>query len=354
MVTFAVSQKGASHVVSGLPCQDYSLSYESSEKDVQIVVVCDGHGSKIHVRSDVGARIAAESAKDVLLQFAENHSGSSVFEKDYGSGTVRTDDHDIDPLWQKAKSEADMTEFENLRAKQLAEYQAQIADHPREEILIRELCARVCEKWKAEIQKDSEERPFSDDEKECLGANPLEKAYGTTLMAYMRTPSYWLAIHIGDGRILCLEQNGSHNVEQKKNVDWKSLVPWDVNCFQNHTTSLCTSNAVDLFRYAFGRCGEKMQSPAVVFCCSDGIEDSFGDYDVSPKRLHEFYFKLLKMLTEVGVESAKEKMQTGFEKLSEIGSKDDMSLAGVVDLCAAQAFLKKRDKLMSPFARRRG
>ena len=105
MVTFAVSQKGASHVVSGLPCQDYSLSYESPEKDVQIVVVCDGHGSKIHVRSDVGARIAAESAKDMLLQFAENHKDASVFEKDYGSGTVHTDDHDVDPLWQKAKSE---------------------------------------------------------------------------------------------------------------------------------------------------------------------------------------------------------------------------------------------------------
>ena len=306
MVMFAVSQKGASHVVSGLPCQDYSLFYETPEKDVQIVVVCDGHGSKIHVRSDMGAKIAAETSRDVLLQFAERHKNQSVFEKEIGFGTARIDDHDEDPLWQNAKSEADMTEFENLRAKQLAEYQAQIADHPREEILIRELCARICEKWKAEIQKDSEERPFSDEEKERLGANPVEKAYGTTLMAYMRTPSFWIALHIGDGRLLYIDRVGK-GFEKKKYFEWKSLVPWDVNCFQNQTTSLCASNAVDLFRYSFGRSGEKVQSPAVVFCCSDGIEDSLGDYEVCPSRLHEFYLKLLEMLLEVGVESAKEK-----------------------------------------------
>lgn len=341
MVTFAVSQKGAGHIMSGLPCQDYSLSYESPENDVQVVVVCDGHGSKIHVRSDVGARIAAESAKEVLLRFAEKHKDSAIFEKDYGIGTVCTDDRDDDPLWQKAKSDADVSEFENLRERQLAEYRAQIADHPREEILIREVCAHICEKWKMGIQDDSARHPFSDGEKESLDANPLEKAYGTTLMAYMRTPSYWLALHIGDGRMLCLESSGTRNGEHKRDIGWKSLVPWDVNCFQNHTTSLCAPNAVDLFRYAFGKCDKYLHLPSVVFCCSDGIEDSFGDYDVTPKRLHDFYFKLLKMLAEVGVDPAKERMLRGFEKLSKIGSKDDMSLAGVVDFCAAQTLLKK-------------
>ena len=333
-ITFAVSQMGASHIVKGLPCQDYSLSYESPERDVQIIVVCDGHGSAVHCRSDVGAKFAAESAQKVLLEFAKEPNNVTVFGGKCGSGTSRTEFEDS--LWEVKKDESDLTEIERLRQEQSAEYQEQIADHPNAENAFRELCTCITENWKKSIQEHLKENPFLEREKELLGDRPPEKAYGTTLMAFLRTPSYWLAIHIGDGRILYIDHG--------KNGGWKPLVPWDVNCFQNQTTSLCASNAVDYFRYAFGTINDDKCSPAVVFGCSDGIEDSFGDYEVCPGYLHDFYFKLLKMLMEDGVDSSVEKMREGFAKLSERGSKDDMSLAGFVDFDAVPDILKKWEK----------
>lgn len=337
IITFAVSQMGASHIVKGLPCQDYSLSYESPEKDIQMIVVCDGHGSAAHCRSDVGAKFAAESAKKMLLRFATEPKSVSVFGGKCGSGTSRTEFEDS--LWEFQKDESDLTEIERLRQEQSAEYQEQIADHPKIEDVIRKFCTFISDDWKNSIQEHLKENPFSEREKGLLGDRPPEKAYGTTLMAFLRTPSYWLALHIGDGRILYIDHD--------KNGEWKPLVPWDMNCFQNQTTSLCASNAVDCFRYAFGKSGDDKSSPVVVFGCSDGIEDSFGDYEVCPDYLHDFYFKLLKMLQEDGVDSSVEKMREGFTKLSERGSKDDMSLAGFVDLDAVPDLLKKWEKQKS-------
>lgn len=336
-ITFAVSHIGASHIVKGLPCQDYSLSYESPEKDIQIIVVCDGHGSDAHCRSDVGAKFAATSAQKKLLKFANEPKSVKFFSGKSGSGTSITEDEDY--LWGSPKDENELTEMERLRQEQSAEYQEQIADHSKIEDVVRKFCTFIMDDWKNSIQEHLRENPFSEREKELLGDNPPEKAYGTTLMAFLRTPSYWLALHIGDGRILYIDHD--------KSGEWKPLVPWDVKCFQNQTTSLCASNAVDCFRYAFGKSDGDKGSPAIVFGCSDGIEDSFGDYEVCPEYLHDFYFKLLKMLMEDGIDSSIEKMREGFAKLSERGSKDDMSLAGFVDLDAVPDLLKKWEKRKS-------
>ena len=46
-IIFNVTKMGASHVKSGKPCQDYSLSWESEDKQVQVAIVCDGHGGRL-------------------------------------------------------------------------------------------------------------------------------------------------------------------------------------------------------------------------------------------------------------------------------------------------------------------
>ncbi len=62
IIVFNATKRGASHVKKGTVCQDYSLSYNSPDGNVQVAIVCDGHGGDTYVRSDVGSRLAAEIA----------------------------------------------------------------------------------------------------------------------------------------------------------------------------------------------------------------------------------------------------------------------------------------------------
>ena len=117
-------------------------------------------------------------------------------------------------------------------------------------------------------------------------------------------------------------------------------VPWDCNCFQNYTTSLCNTEPVKLFRYAFDGTG---QFPAAVFCCSDGIEDSYGDYEIDPKKLHGFYRGLLDQFVKVGEETTLKKIENFLPVLSEKGSRDDMSLAAIINLDALQDGLEEQE-----------
>ena len=66
--TFNKSVIGASHIRSGKPCQDFSLSYQDG--NVKILVVCDGHGGSTYFRSDMGAEIAAKACLENLIDFA--------------------------------------------------------------------------------------------------------------------------------------------------------------------------------------------------------------------------------------------------------------------------------------------
>ncbi len=56
MRSFNFSCQGESHVACGKVCQDYSYSHVY-ENGNAISIVCDGHGGKRYVRSDVGAKI---------------------------------------------------------------------------------------------------------------------------------------------------------------------------------------------------------------------------------------------------------------------------------------------------------
>ena len=314
--TFAVSKIGAKHLPANVPCQDYSLEYNDGE--LQLIVVCDGHGSPSYVRSHVGAKLAAEIARDELLQFMRSPEARQFLEKRTGAVTARTDAGDS--CWS-AKL-ADMSETSQLHEEQAALYQQQIGNIQPQEMLIRDLCRKISEKWVAAIQKDAEEKPFTDTEKECLGKNDLVKAYGTTLISYVQASWGWLAIHVGDGRLLCLEE-GSESYEK-----WISPVPWDSKCFLNFTTSLCDKNPADSFRYAFDGTG---RFPLAVLACSDGIEDSVGDFETSPECMNRFLMLILLMYLEDGKEKAVARMDEGFYDMSLHGSKDDMSLAGIVN-----------------------
>ena len=315
--SFSISCVGASHLPKNVPCQDYSLCYESEDKKIKLIVVCDGHGSPTYIRSQDGSKFAAEITKKCILEFVKKQS-PELFLNRYGGVTACPEEQDR--LWMVPPDNKELTEFDIQKEEQAEIYKSQIKGNEKQEIVLRALFRNIFFKWHNAIVQDSVNRPFSEKEKAALGKNEIEKAYGTTLQAYVQTPFYWLAFHIGDGRLL-----GADDF-----LNWKPLVPWDCNCFQNLTTSLCNHNPIESFRYAFDGTGDYF--PTVVFSCSDGIEDSYGDYDVAPEKLHNFYSKLIILLRNQGMESFLSETQNFLPRLSEAGSKDDMSLAGVVDL----------------------
>lgn len=327
-IVFAISKVGASHLPKDMPCQDYSLKWE--DENVQLIIVCDGHGSKTYVRSDVGSRLAGEITKETLLNFVGN-TPHILFRNRKGAVTARPEWWD-DNLWgaspNKPIESMTETELENYEQNQL--FFEQVKDIRDIDSVFKLLFEEICMKWGEAIKKDSEGNPFTAEEKEALGNHGIEKAYGSTLMAFVKTPYYWFAFHIGDGRLITVDRH----------LDMVQPVPWDCNCFQNYTTSLCNTDAVKLFRYAFDGTG---QFPAAVFCCSDGIEDSYGDYDLKPDNLHRFYRGLLDQFVKVGEETTLKKLENFLPVLSEKGSRDDMSLAGIINLDALQDGLEEQE-----------
>lgn len=342
--SFALSKTGASHLPKGIPCQDYSLSWESEDGRNLIVIVCDGHGSSTYVRSDIGSKLAAEITKAKLMDFITT-TNPSVFLNRQGAVTARPSLDDSKWGLPPSKPITSMTEVEILLYKQNQQFCQQVKEIREQDTIIYGVIEQIYYEWLDSIKKDSAENPFSDIERAALGNNELVKAYGTTLMAYAQTPFYWLAFHIGDGRI----------VATNRNLNWYQPVPWDCNCFQNFTTSLCNKNPLISFRYAFNGMGE---FPVAVLCCSDGIEDSYGDFDIAPSYLLNFYTGLLNTTQVESKDGFLEKLNVFLPKLSAAGSKDDMSLAGFVCLDAIRDGLKEcelrnqRDKLNAEHAER--
>ena len=313
-IVFNVTKMGASHLKSGKPCQDYSLSWESENKDVQVAIVCDGHGGDTYVRSDVGSKLAAEIALTNIRCFVDTVS-PSVFLGRSAAVTARPDGDDYLFPSTKKREEKELTESEIQQQEQDKTFYSAVEKVREQDNLFCRLFASIYLQWKEAIHKDSEEKPFTDAEKACLKNAEIVKAYGSTLMAFVRTPLYWFAFHIGDGKLLCCNRN----------LDWKEPVPWDCNCFLNVTTSLCNSNPIPMFRYAFSGEGD---FPTAVILGSDGLDDSWGTMD----NLKNFYSYTLSIFNDLGEEQALQELADYLPQLSSKASRDDMSLAGIIDM----------------------
>jgi hypothetical protein len=288
-IVFNATVLGAGHIKENKPCQDYSDSWQLKNSDAVILVVCDGHGGDVYVRSDVGSRLAGEIALKCVKTIIQSK--------------------DLDWICGH-KGAVASCDAEECREQRIGIYEQNAVFHA--------LFKTIYDRWEYAIGEDVKANPFTEQEKECLGDKGIVEAYGTTLMVYAQTRRYWLAFQIGDGRMLACDAEG----------DWKQIVPWDDDCFLNHTTSLCSPNSVSRFRYAFDGTAS---NPVSVFCCSDGVEDSYGDYDVAPEHLRNYFDSLAKVFVKEGKEVTLERLKVFLPKLSQAGSKDDMSIAGFVD-----------------------
>lgn len=322
IIVFNATCMGASHVKNGKPCQDYSLAWKSDDDTMFVSIVCDGHGGDTYVRSDVGSRLAAEITLKNVREFVE-YTPASLFLDKSAAITARPEDDDYLFTSQKKVNPSDMGETQLAQYQQDEQFRKDVMAVPEQDEALMMLFGRIYGQWLEAIEKDAAERPFTEAESALLKNNRLVKAYGTTLMAYVRTPLYWFGFHIGDGKFMCCNED----------MQWREPVPWDCNCFLNITTSLCERNPLHSFRYAFSGKGD---FPAAVMMGSDGIDDTF----LSFERLSSFYSKTLGVFLEEGIEKAVSDLYEYLPRLSAKGSRDDMSMAGVIDMDAVEHCVK--------------
>ena len=299
--------QGESHKSTDKPCQDYA--YAESSEELSMAIVSDGHGGERYFRSQYGSEMVVNITKEAIHSFVENMEQSSFTPK--SSRSV----FDDKPFTAYSSAiEGEQLEHTNahkaltwLFSHIITQWNKSIAEHARNNDLSEWEEEHVEQKYKDEFHamRASEDATF-------------EKTYGCTLMAYVQTPCYWFAFHLGDGK--CVSMRISDNQE----LVCEQPIPWDEKCFLNKTTSLCDSNAIKEFRYCYQGDGK---FPQAVFLGSDGIDDSYGDGEI----LNNFYIQLFKIIIRKGNESALKELKKSLPIISQRGSKDDMSVACVYD-----------------------
>lgn len=284
---FGDFRKGYAHVKNGSGVEDYAGSYNDPEGRFHIGVICDGHSDKNCFRSGKGAQFGCESALEILKRFFELY------------------------LAQNAESRTLPDGFESRLKKSL----------------------KLC--WDRKVYNDIKENPLVEEELMPLtdrvrkiyeAGNGLLNIYGATFLAIGICEDFFIALHIGDGAILCIDEDGSYY----------SPVPQDSKSETGAPASLCDA---DLFsRENAFRVGVLKKLPQLATVSSDGIEDCMDSFEY--KRFTCSLFKKMELEEEEGQECGElnEKQMRYFGSCLEYyadkghGAEDDCSLAAIYDL----------------------
>lgn len=266
MYSFHVVERGSSHVLIDKPCQDFAMSLSSPS--YAIGIVADGHGSDKYFRSERGSKFAVEVTMSILKEF--------------------------------------LSVTRNMTQLPKGEWHKQIA-------------ASIISHWNDRIEADKTTEPFTEEELQSLKESDRQQvkdgkwqsAYGTTLIAIVRTKKCFFGLHIGDGKCVAIDNNGNPS----------QPIPWDDRCFLNQTTSLCDNDAISLFRFVY--LTENL--PTAAFVASDGVDDTYS----TDERLYDFYVTMWKMFLSDSTTALKD-IQSFLPKMSEQGSHDDISIAGII------------------------
>lgn len=268
--SFACSSLGFSHIQSGKVCQDSSEFY--ADDIVNIAVVSDGHGSADFIRSDKGSRFACNCSIEAIKEFVFN----------------------VDVEQLKVVKTRDVT--------------------------VEQLCKNILLRWNQCVDEDFVCSPFSNEELECVSekykylyenGKKVEHAYGCTLIVVIYTKDYFLAIRNGDGQCVVVDDAG-----------FSTPIPWNDRCELNITTSLCDNMAITDFRYFYS---DKL--PIATFIGSDGVDNSYSSID----DLYHMYLMICLDAINSGFDIMKENIIDFLPKLTERGSMDDVSIAGIIN-----------------------
>lgn len=213
------SVRGAAHERAGTPNQD-AIHWlpETGTGSPLILAVADGHGSRRSFRSETGARLAVETAAQVVADFLRGQ-----------------------------------TQTESLS----------VVKRAAEEWLP----AALVRRWLEAVSAHLAAHPLSAGESGPPGGAPsnLSVAYGTTILAAAVAADFILYLQLGDGEILTVSRDG----------EVTRPLPKDERLFANETTSLCSPDAWRDFRVCFQALSNA--PPALILLSTDGYPNSFHD-----------------------------------------------------------------------------
>jgi serine/threonine protein phosphatase PrpC len=280
--SFATTKIGVSHTKNGKVCQDCSA--DSSNGDLKIVAVSDGHGESNCFRSDRGAKFAVSCAIEAITSFVAACPAPQ-------------------PMGDRAERETLQEMIGALVKSIVTSWQGKAAQDYENNPFSEEELAQCDEKRRAKFQKGQERH----------------KAYGATLIAAAIAKNYWFGFQIGDGRWTALHKEG-----------FAQNVPWDERCFLNVTTSICDFDANDRPRVYCELTAQK-EPPIAIFLCSDGIDDNY-PVEENEKYLYKLYSQIAIAFADDGFESTFEQISELCDSFAKKGKGDDTSLAGIVDM----------------------
>lgn len=270
--SFSSTSTGQSHLNNGTTCQD--SSYNLNDDDYILAIVSDGHGSSNFIRSDKGSKYACEETAKAVKEFV------SSIKIDYF-----------------------------------------INEEERNNRII-QLCKSILVNWYEKIAEDYNNCPFGEDELKNVSdkyknlyfsGESIEHAYGATLVFALLTKDFFLAVQDGDGSCLVLSEDG----------DLINPIPVDEKCEASFTTSLCNENAIQDFRFFW-----TSTIPIAAFLSSDGVENSYPRYE----DFINFHLNVIDNFIKHGPDETKTSIDEFLPNLTEAGSGDDVSLAGIVNL----------------------
>ncbi len=264
------SGRGARHRRRGLPNQDALRWWpESGEGPPLAVAIADGHGSARCFRSDVGARLAVETALEVAAATLD------------GAG-----------------------------------------DRPPDLATLEDLVEVLTRRWQAATQAHYLAHSFGPEEvqrlsaeggaaaRESLAANPL-LAYGATLSTVWLGQTFLLYLQLGDGEIRSVSRGGQVGRPLRG----------DARLFGGQTTSLCAPGAWRDFRIAFQTVSAGT-SPAVVLLSTDGYPNAFRE----DAGFLQVGADLLGLIRQEGLDPVAAGLESWLAEATEQGSGDDVTL----------------------------
>ncbi|MCL2249786.1 MAG: protein phosphatase 2C domain-containing protein [Oscillospiraceae bacterium] len=275
MKCHSISVRGAKQIDAEKPCQDSSS--DSLADRYAVIAVSDGHGGDKYFRSDKGSQIAV----DVALACVSECFAEQIF---------------IDTFIEEEPLQTNV-----------------------EKRLIQLIESIVC-RWNEAVRSDLEENPIKEDELTDLdnviqdeireeSADAYIRAFGATLLTAVIGNGFWFGLHIGDGTFVV-----------KHGGEYSQPIPLDELCVGPYTTSICGKDALKHFYTAQGK-----GTPEAILIASDGVDESFS----SVEKLYAFYDTVIKSSHEDWDGNIAE-LEAYLPKLSEQGSRDDISLAWIV------------------------
>ena len=261
---YGKSVKGASHVRSGMPCQD-SFRIDEVSADITIIAVADGHGSEKSPRSKSGSQIAVNVFRDIMGMYLVNYS----------------------------ESLSDLVTYLNRDG------QIKFAQD-------------ICEEWQRRVRRSynstKEDKPLDDDG--YVKWEDVYKLYGTTLVGLLITKTYIYAFQIGDGDIILVDKDSISPVLETEKI------------LGTETHSLSKEDAWRKAVSSVRRKDVDADKPYLYMLSSDGFVNSYASDADHQKTCRDYY----DMIETHGFEAVCDNLENWLRETSDLGCGDDITL----------------------------